>query len=99
MGFDIKLKQIRGQLRQIVKDVFPVLLTEELKSAAYADLKKIITGRLDAVQKDVENTMNEINQRSKDAQDYLVRNVSAPVPMPTPTAAATTSEEQQVEKS
>ncbi len=90
----MNLKQARGQMRQLVKEVMPEVLTAELKSAIYAELKEFINARLTAIHKDVEATMAEINQRSKDAQDYLVRNVQAPIaPMAAPVAETSTTDE------
>ena len=74
-----KIKELRGQLRQIVKEVLPELLVTELKSALYAGLTKVISARLDAIQEDVKKTMDEINSRSKDVQDYMVRNITSPI--------------------
>lgn len=81
----MNLKQTRGQLRQIVKEVLPEVLTTELRSALYAEIAKVVSARLNSIEKDVKRTMDEINTRSKDATDYLVRNVSTPIQVPSST--------------
>lgn len=73
-------KVLRGQLKQIVLDLLPNILTEELKTRIYTELANMIQVRLQGIESEVKSTMNEINNRSKDAQDYLVRQVSSPIP-------------------
>lgn len=73
------IKKIRGQLRIIAQELLPELLTTELKSAMYDRLTAVITARLSAIEKDIRATMDEINNRSKETQDYIIRNTSAPI--------------------
>lgn len=66
------LKQIRGQLRQIVKDILPEVINKEQHEL----LAKQIKDRLDLIEKDIKKTLHEINNRSKDTMGYLVRQAS-----------------------
>jgi len=67
------IKQVRGQLRQITKEILPDLLTQELISAVYKQLAAEFGARFQIVEKNVSDTLTEINNRSKDVQDLVVR--------------------------
>lgn len=71
-------KLVRGQLRQIVKEMLPDLLTSELRSAMHDRIAKEVQTRLDNVTKDVKDTLNMLDERSKDIQSYLVRATTQP---------------------
>lgn len=75
---DRVFKAIRQQLRNVVKEFLPEVLTQELKTEISGDLAKEIGARLTAIEGDVKKTMEEMNQRSKDVQSYLVRAVTNP---------------------
>lgn len=66
-------KLIRGQLRQIVAELLPSLLTEALKNELHKQMALEVQKRLDGVVKEVKGTLDTIDQRSKDVQSYLVR--------------------------
>jgi hypothetical protein len=66
-------KVLRSQLRQIIKEILPELLSAELKSAMHEQLRVEVQKRLDNVTENVKNTLDTIDQRSKDIQGYLVR--------------------------
>lgn len=85
MGNESNVKQIRGQVRQIVKEVFPDLAKNEL----YADLQRVNKERLDQIAKSfdelvksvnerIEATLKEVNDRSKDVQDFVLRQSVTP---------------------
>ena len=64
-----EIKQIRGQVRQIVKEILPEALQSELGSAIRRDVFK----QLDAAVKQIQEVLKQIDQRSKDTQGYLIR--------------------------
>ncbi len=70
-----EIKQIRGQLRQIAKELLPELLHEQ----QYAALKAHVDARISEVEKFVKQTMTEMNERHKDTMGYLVRQSSTPI--------------------
>ena len=72
------LKDLRKQLKNIVQDLLPSMLTEELHKAQYAKLSSELQARMDSVERHVKETMHEMNNRNKDVQSYLVRQVTAP---------------------
>jgi hypothetical protein len=67
-------KQLRGQLRQVVKEMLPETLTEQ----HYETLKKHIDARINEIEKSVKDTMHTINERHKDTMSYLLREVTLP---------------------
>lgn len=66
-------KVIRGQLRQIVKEMMPELLVAELKAEMYKNIADSLQAQLITVEKQVKDTLNKLDERSKDIQSYLVR--------------------------
>lgn len=62
------VKQIRGQLRQIAKELLPEVLNEQ----QYESLRKHVDSRMDEVQKYVKETMDLMNTRQKEVLKYLV---------------------------
>lgn len=56
-------KDMRKQLRNVVKELLPEILTAEFRAEILMKLYKELKARLD-----------EIDQRQKDIQSYVVRN-------------------------
>ena len=73
MGNQRNVKQIRGQLRQIVKEIMPDLLAGKALSDLHENANKQIGAKLELVDKYVKTTMEGIDERAKDIQAYLVR--------------------------
>lgn len=73
MGHQANVKVLRGQLRQIVQELLPSLVTAEVKAKMHEELRIEVNKRLDNVTKSVKDTLDTIDQRSKDIQGYLVR--------------------------
>lgn len=69
---DKNLKAIRGQLRQIVKE----LLTSELVAASQKQVYDMLHKRLDAIDAHIKSQLEEMNERSKETQSYVVRNLA-----------------------
>ncbi len=67
-----KIKELRGQVRQIVKELLPEVLNQEQFKA----LEKTILDRLDVLEKQTKDVLSEMNQRHKDTMGYLVRNTT-----------------------
>lgn len=65
MSINLKSKDLRKQLRNVIQEILPELLTSELMKV----LEQKITARLDL-----------IDQRQKDITGYMVRQ-SAPAPI------------------
>lgn len=73
------LKKFRGQVRQVAKELLPEVLAGEL----FVKLQEEQRARLTEIAKMVTERMNEIENRSKDVQSYIMRemaNSAAPKP-------------------
>lgn len=73
-----QVKVIRGQVRQVVKELLPELLGNELIAAIEQQVSKSVHARMDYLSKNVKETLQAIDTRSKDATSYLVRQTTAP---------------------
>lgn len=80
---DKQYKLIRKQIKNVVQDELQYLLHEESFKAIKNDLFKHVDTRLDNITKAVRETMDQLDNRSKDMQNYVVRNVGIPT-APTP---------------
>ena len=69
----MSVKQTRGQLRQIVKEMMPELLATEL----YTKLQAAQLEALETITKNVSETLKIMQQRQLDMQSYIMREVSA----------------------
>lgn len=69
---DKQMKQLRGQLRQIVKELFPELVASEL----YTNLQKKNAESMDLIHKLVKDTLERIDDRQKTVQSMVLRELS-----------------------
>jgi hypothetical protein len=83
-------KELRKQLRNVCQDLLPDLLKSELGQALHKDLSQVIQTRLNVVIANIQETLQQIDQRSKDIQGYIVR--QSLVPVSTPATTLTTGE-------
>lgn len=74
------IKQIRGQIRQIVKDLLPEVLATEVGNALHKSLTAQLQKRMDEITNHMKRTLDTIDERSKDIQSYVVRNSPAEAP-------------------
>lgn len=63
------VKQLRGQLRQIAKEILPEILNQE----QYQELKKHVDERLNRIELHVKTQMKEMQEHHKNTLGYLVR--------------------------
>lgn len=71
-------KQLRGQMRQIVKELFPELVATELYSKLQEENKK----QLDLIHKLVRESLERMDNRQKDVQSLIMREIAAGVKKP-----------------
>lgn len=76
MGNSSNLKDLRKQLRNVVAEMLPQVLTEELVKAMQKAMLDDVARRVGTIERNVKDTMTEMNNRSKDTQSYLVRSVT-----------------------
>lgn len=79
---DKGLKDLRKQLRSVVKEELPGVLTLELIKEQHAQLKKEVAERLDAIDKHLRAVLDSVEQRSKDTTSYILRSVKVAPPPP-----------------
>lgn len=65
-------KELRKQLRNVVQEILPEILTKEVISVIQAELNKKIL----EIETSTKKTMHEMNERHKDTMGYLVRSVT-----------------------
>lgn len=82
MGHQANVKLLRGQVRQAVKELFPELVKSEL----YQDASKLIKERLDIVHEMVRSELNRIDERQKDIQGLVMRELASGR-LPTPSVS------------
>ncbi len=73
-----ELKAIRGQLRQITKELLPDMLSQELKTEIYNSMKGEMLARLTMIETNVREHLTRLDERQKDTLGYLVRSISTP---------------------
>ena len=61
-------------MRQIVKELLPEIIKQELFSV----IQKSVDERILSIEANVKQTLHELNERHKDTMSYLVRQVTAP---------------------
>lgn len=71
------IKQIRGQLRQIAKELLPTVLAQEVAQEIYKTLSREIAGKLQAIDADVKEGLKRIEDKQKDIQSFIMREVIA----------------------
>lgn len=67
-----QMKQLRGQLRQLVKEAWPELVKTEI----YGDMSKLIKERLDMIHNMVRQELDKINERQKDVQSLVMSSLA-----------------------
>jgi len=67
-----EIKAIRGQLRQIAKEILPEVMASEIVGILQAEQRAKLTEIANMVVK----RLDEIENRSKDVQSYIMREVA-----------------------
>jgi len=73
-------KLIRKQLRNVVQEALPETLSQELVAAIQKQLAAQLDQRLSAIAKHIQSTLDQLDQRSKDMQAYMIRQSARPAP-------------------
>lgn len=69
------IKTIRGQLRQLVLELLPSVLTTEL----YASLQKEMKEQLEVIRSEIRETLVRIEKSAQDHQAFVVREMLASI--------------------
>jgi hypothetical protein len=83
------MKALRGQVRQVVKELLPEILTKEVAKEIFDRLQSAQSVQLSAISTNVTAALEKLDQRSKDTLGYLVRSATMVQP-PVPTTAPAT---------
>lgn len=73
-------KLIRKQLRNVVQEALPETLSQELVAAIQKQLAAQLDQRLSAIAKHIQSTLDQLDQRSKDMQAYMIRQSARTAP-------------------
>lgn len=74
-------KDIRKQVRNVTKEVLSDVLTQELMASIRKELTAQMDQRLNAIAKHIQSTLDQLDQRSKDMQAYMIRNSAPTAPI------------------
>jgi ppGpp synthetase/RelA/SpoT-type nucleotidyltranferase len=69
---DKNVKTIRKQIRNICQEFLPEILTNELVYKLNKEITETVIARMDSLKERVEKQLEEMNNRSKDMQAYVV---------------------------
>lgn len=112
MGNERNVKQLRGQVRLVTKEILPDILALEKKAELYKELTNDISYRINSltkevreqmlsIEKNVTETLTQLNQRSIDIQEFMLRNIvvnNVPPPVPTDVASVVTAEQKAADE-
>ena len=66
-------KDIRKQLKPVVKDLLPEALSEAFVQAVFERVIAVLNPRLNKMERDVKTALDTMDSRQKDALSYLIR--------------------------
>jgi hypothetical protein len=68
-----EIKAIRGQIRQIIKELLPDMINQELQTAMYKQLSGELSAKLLVIEGDIKKQLLEMDNRAKDVQNFIMR--------------------------
>ena len=71
------VKDIRKQIKNVVQDLLPGILQQELSKAVFEQVVSTLKVQLAAMENDVKTSLEDMQQRQKDVLGYLVRQSTA----------------------
>lgn len=75
----MNIKVIRGQLRQIAKELLGEIIVAEMRDSVIKEVKETyFDPRLKKIEDNIRETLQLVDQRSKDSLGYLVRQATEP---------------------
>ncbi len=82
---DSNVKFLRKQVRNVAQAELPGIVTNELILELEKRLSAKVEARLDKITEYIKSALNDIDNRAKETQAYLIRNTSIPAVAPTDT--------------
>lgn len=80
---DKSVKELRKQLRAIVKESLPEVLKTELFKEVLTQAQRANAANWEVLEKHIKDVLQAIDTRSKDTLSYLVRSATTPTIKPT----------------
>lgn len=80
---DKQFKTLRKQLRNVVQEAVPAILTVELVDTVRKELKEHIDKQLETLANNIKMTLDRVEQRSIDTQNLIVRSSTPQAPVET----------------
>lgn len=80
---DKNFKAIRKQIRNVVKEFLPDVLSTEYTASIHKRLSEELTQRMDVIANGARETLKNIDERQKDFQNYVVKEISKHSALPT----------------
>lgn len=77
------IKQLRGQVRQLVKEMLPEVFKTEFIAALHKSIAEQVDKRLDNLMSYNRAALDVIDKRSKDVEAYVIREMARNAPKPT----------------
>lgn len=74
---DKNIKLIRKQIRNVCQEMFGEVLSNELVSNVKTTLQKEAGERMGKLEEHVKETLTKIDERAKDVQGYIMREVAS----------------------
>ncbi len=78
MGNQSNVKALRKSLRNVVQELLPSLLNTELSQALSRQLGEQLGKRMDFIAANAVETLAKIDERQKDFQNLVMRNITPP---------------------
>jgi hypothetical protein len=72
------VKMIRAQMRQVVKEILPEILASELQQNNAKELRESMQEQFGKITKDMMDYLKSIEDRQKDFQSYMIRQITPP---------------------
>lgn len=76
---DNNVKFLRKQVRNVVQETLPGVLSQEFAQDLEMRLFEYVRGRMDEIKTNVEATLKQMDERSKDIQSYIVNQSMIPI--------------------
>lgn len=68
-------KELRKAVRNVTQELLPELLKSEVFSGLYERLQKEMISKLQAMQEEINTTLQRMDSRSKDIQQFIMNQV------------------------
>lgn len=91
-----QVKLLRSQIRNVVQELFPQILTEELTTKAFSAVSQATNERLTKIEGHIKGVLESMENRSKEVQGFIMREAAAQLAKPqaaTQEASAESSEQ------